>query len=90
MSSLISRLKDAVEKVLGMARDEIEKIDGAALREAETLLADAGAAEAKALELVQEYKTEIEGLAATLGPEVRAALETLAEKILADFTGLFG
>lgn len=87
---VVSAAEAAVSKVFHEIEAEVEKVDGAALAEAKTLLADAKEAEGKAVALASQYKTEIEGLISAVAPEVKTEIMTALEKMLADFSGLFG
>lgn len=92
--SLISRAEQAAEKVFSDVEAGVREIDGAALREARVLLADAKTAEGRVIELAGEYKAEITAIAAKVieedAPAIEAALIALGERLLVDITGLFG
>lgn len=88
--SLISRVEAAAEKVFDDIEAGVAEVDGAALREARVLLAEAKTAEGRVVELAGQYKTEIEAAVAAAAPEVKAAVEALVTRLLADFSGLFG
>lgn len=92
--SLISKAEQVVEAVLADVEAGVKDIDGAALAEARRLLAAAKEAEQRVLALAEQYKGEIEAIAARVlqedAPAIEAALVALGERLLADITGLFG
>jgi len=92
--TFISKAEAAVEVVFRDVEAGVKDIDGAALHEARALIAEAKAAEAKVVEVAGEYKSEILALAGKIGTAeasaVTAEFVAMAERLFADFTGLFG
>jgi hypothetical protein len=92
--SFITKAEAAVEAVFRDVEAGVKDIDGAALRDARALIAEAKAAEEKVVEVAGEYKSEILAIAGTIATAEASAVEAqfvaLAERLFADLTGLFG
>jgi hypothetical protein len=87
--SLAQKVESAVGKVVSEVERGVADFDGKALSDAREVVADVQAAEAKASVLAQEYKAEIEVLAKQAEGQVGTELTALAERMAAEFIGLF-
>jgi len=88
--SVVTAVEAAVEKVFHEVETAVAEVDGEALKIARQVIADAKAAEAKAVTLAEDYKTEIEALVAHYEPQIAQAVIGVMEKLLSEITALFG
>jgi len=88
--SVVTAVEAAVEKVFHEVETAVAEVDGEALKIARQVIADAKAAESRAVTLAEDCKTQIEALVAHYEPEIAQAVISVAEKLLSDITALFG